>query len=216
MNKKVTLGICIPYFCNHENMEREFRKLMQKLDTQLTENMILYVYEDGQVSDWLQEYKRNNIIIDSNKENKGVSHARNVAIDYLIDKVMYILFIDADDDIDDTYLKVMFEYCADNSHEIVESAFFENGVAFPYEPKQVRCGAAGSAIACRIIGNKRFEQNLQVGEDTDFMFRVCDLNRYRKRRAPSGYHYQLGINPNSLTMLYQRKEIGKERNGNIK
>jgi len=210
MNKKV-LGVAIPYFKNHENMEIEFKKLMAKLDQQLTDDMILYVYEDGQISDWLQKYKRKNVIINSNEINKGVSHARNKALDYLIDKVMYILFLDADDDIDDNYLKVMYEYCADNSHEIIESAFFENGVPFTYDAKQIRCGCAGSAIQTRIIGNIRFEENLQIGEDTNFMFAVCNLDKYRKKRCPTGYHYQLGINPNSLTMLYEKDKIGKVR-----
>ena len=210
MNKKV-MGICIPYYNNHNNMEIEFKKLMEKLDKQLTDGMILYVYEDGQVSQWLKKYKRDNVIINGSKENKGVSHARNKAIDYLIDKVMYILFIDADDDIDDNYLQTMFQYCADNSHEIIESAFEENGDIFEYFPKQIRCGVAGSALATRIIVNKRFKNNLQIGEDTDFMFDVCDLKRYRKKKAPTFYHYHLGINPNSLTMLYQKNKIGKVR-----
>lgn len=214
MNKKV-LGIVIPYYKNHENMETEFKKLMKKIDQQITDQMILYIYEDGQVSDWIQEYKRDNIIIDSNEVNKGVSVARNVAIDYLIDKVLYILFLDADDDIDDNYLQTMYIYCADNTHEIIESAFFENGVAYPFDAKQIRCGAAGSALSTKIIGGKRFDENLQIGEDTNFMYDVCDLKKFRKKRAPSGYHYQLGINPNSLTMLYYKDKIGKVRNGNI-
>ena len=43
------------------------------------------------------------------------------------------------------------------------------------------------------------------------MFDVCDLKRYRKKKAPTFYHYHLGINPNSLTMLYQKNKIGKVR-----
>lgn len=210
MNKKV-MGICIPYYCNTAQCEDTFKNLMSKLVKQLTDDMILCVYEDGQESDWLKEYKADNIWIKSCKENKGVSCARNTIIDYLEDKVLYILFIDSDDDVDDDYLPKMCEYCADNSHEIVESSFMINNNPAQYDPHVVRCGAAGSAIQTRIIGKKRFEDDLQIGEDTNFMFAVCDLTKYRKRHCNSKYIYQLGINSDSLTMRYQNGKIGKTR-----
>ena len=43
------------------------------------------------------------------------------------------------------------------------------------------------------------------------MNKVCDLKKYRKKHCQAEYHYQMGINPNSLTMKYKRNEIGKER-----
>ena len=210
MSKKV-LGILIPYFANTIQCENAFKELMEVIDKQLTGDMLLYVYEDGQESEWLKKYNSFNVEIVSNKINRGVSYARNQGIEYLKDKVEYILFIDCDDLIEEDYLRVMYNYCADMTHEFVESSFKINGVASAYDRKLVRSGVAGTSIKVSAIGEHRFEEKRQIGEDTDFMHEVCDLSKYRKRHAPTWYYYRLGINSESLTMRHQRKEIGKER-----
>ena len=209
--KKVTMGIVIPYYCNSIECELNFKRLMEDLDKQLTDDMILVIYEDGQYSEWLKDYDKPNVKRISYEENKGVSHARNVCIDYLIDKVSYILFIDSDDVVENNYLPKMCEYCADNTHEIIESTFLVKGQLAPFMCDSVRCGVAGSALQTKIIGEHRFNEHLQIGEDTEFMQEVVDLTKYRKKHAPTQYNYQLGANENSLTMRHIRKEIGKER-----
>lgn len=208
---KVVMGIIIPYYNNSTECEISFKRLMSELDKQLTNDMILYVYEDGQTSDWLKEYAKENVIIKSSKRNKGVSYARNQGIDYLIDKVKYILFIDSDDIVENNYLPKMCEYCADNTHEIIESTFLVNGQQATFDRNVVRSGVAGSALQTRIIGDIRFEENLQIGEDTNFMHNVVDLTKQRKKHAPTQYIYQLGLNNESLTKKFERKEIGEER-----
>ena len=210
MSKKA-LGICIPYYRNSEQCEVEFKKLIDILKPQLTDDMILCIYEDGQVSDWLQEIKSKNIIVNSCETNKGVSIARNWCVDYLIKKVDYILFLDSDDKVADNYLTKVHEYCADRTHEIIETTFFINGTLMRYNPKEVRSCAASSAIATKIIGEHRFKENIQIGEDTEFMNEIVDLTKYRKKYCPTEYYYQLGVNPNSLIKRYERKEIDKER-----
>lgn len=211
MNKKV-LGILIPYYKNSDECEIAFKHLMTKLSQQLTDDMILYIYEDGQISNWLDQYKgKDNIKIVQNAKNKGVSFARNKGLDYLIDKVEYILFLDSDDDIDNKFLLTTCEYCADNTHEIIEPNFYIKQFKTQYEPNKVRCGCAASAIQTKIIGDIRFNEKLQIGEDTKFMQDVCDLTKYRKKLSKADYFYQFGINNNSLTKLFERKEIKKER-----
>lgn len=211
-NKK-TLGIIIPYYKNSEECEITFKRLMETLKKQLTDDMLLYVYEDGQFSEWLEPYRlfANIVVKGDNKVNKGVSYARNQGIDYLISKVEYILFIDSDDMVEDNYLQVMYEYCADKSHEIIESTFLVKDTVTQFNRNLVRCGVAGSALQTKIIDDIRFKENLQIGEDTTFMQEVCDLTKYRKKHAPTKYIYQLGINNDSLTMKHSRKEIRKER-----
>lgn len=210
MNKKV-LGIAIPYYKNADQCEFYFKKLMEKLNNQLTDDMILFVYEDGQYSEWLKEYDKSNVKRISIEENKGVSHARNIGIDYLIDKVEYILFLDSDDDVDDDYLQKVYEYCADMTHEIIETSFSVNNTPAAFNPNVVRSGVAGSAIATKIIGKTRFDEKLQIGEDTKFMNEVCDLTKYRKKHCKTNYNYQYGINPVSLIQNYNNKRIKKER-----
>lgn len=209
---KRCLGIVIPYYKNSEQCEIKFQELMQCLEPQLTDDMLLCVYEDGQVSDWLKEYAKNkNITVIACKINKGVSYARNACINYLIDQVDYILFLDSDDMVEKNYLTKVHEYCADRTHEIIETTFFINGVLMNYNPREVRSCAASSALATKIIGEHRFKENIQIGEDTEFMNEVVDLTKYRKKYCPVEYYYQLGINPNSLIKRYERKEIDKER-----
>ena len=210
MSKK-TLGICIPYYKNSEECEIKFKELMECLLPQLTNDMILYIYEDGQVSDWLWGIKNDNIFLESNPINKGVSYARNRAIDYLIDKVDYILFIDSDDMVEKNYLTKVHEYCIDRTHEIIETTFYIKGVLMEYNPREVRSCASSSCLKTSIIGNHRFNENIQIGEDTEFMNEVVDLTKYRKKYCRADYYYQLGVNPNSLIKRYERKEIDKER-----
>ena len=211
MSKKKCLGIIIPYYKNSEQCEEKFKELMDRLIPQLTNDMILYVYEDGQVSEWLWEIKNDNFMLESNPINKGVSVARNRGIDYLIDKVDYILFIDSDDYVAQDYLTMVHEYCADRTHDIIETTFYINGRLMGYNPKEVRSCAASSALRTSVIGKHRFKENLQVGEDTEFMNEVVDLTKYRKKYCRTDYYYQLGVNPNSLIKRYERKEIDKER-----
>lgn len=217
MNKKI-VGFIIPYYKNSEECEIAFKQLMNKIDEQLTDDMLLYIYEDGQASQWLLEYKnRPNIIIKGSLENKGVSYARNKMLDYLIDKVEYVSFIDSDDMIDDNYLKSVYEYCADKTHEIIEPTYFYHNPRLriqkqDFQRDKVRSGIGGETLQTKIIGNIRFDKKLQIGEDTKFMNEVCDLTKYRKKHCkPAEYHYQMGINSNSLTMKYKRKEIGGKR-----
>lgn len=208
------VGIAIPYYKNSAECEIKFKKLMQKIIELLNFNngdkMLVYIYEDGQISDWLQEYKRSNIIIESCDKNNGVSYARNKCLDYLKDKCLYIAYIDSDDMLADDYFKKMYEYCADNTHDIIETDFWYEGQILPFLPKVKRCNVCGSAIKTNIIGKTRFDESLQIGEDTEFMNDVFDLNKHRKKHCPTTYYYQLGANPKSLTVSYQRKEIGKE------
>ncbi len=214
INKKL-VGIAIPYYKNSEQCETKFRELMKVIDKQLNDNFLLYIYEDGQFSNWLWEYAQEKpkiIHLESNAKNRGVSYARNRLLDDLIDKVEYILFLDSDDMIDKNYLKVMYEYCEDRTHEIIESKFRDFKYEYNFDRKKVKSGVAGSAIKTSIIGDIRFDENRQIGEDTKFCNEVMDLTKYRKKLAKTTYTYQLGVNPNSLMMRYKRKEIDELRN----
>lgn len=212
MNKK-TLGILIPYYRNNDVCEREFKILVKLLKQQLNDDMILYIYEDGQYSSWLYEEFEDfsNVIIKSDTTNHGVSYAKNQILNYLINKVKYILFLDSDDYLDDDYLTKVWEYCADNTHDIIETLFSINNKLNEFKREEIRSTPVGSAIKVEVIGKNRFQENVQIGEDTDFMNTIVDLNKHRKKLCRTIYYYQLGINQNSLTVRYQRNEIKRER-----
>lgn len=207
------LGIIIPYYNNNLKCDELFKDLMNNLKNQLTDDMILYIHEDGQYSGWLQPYTNDNIIIDVSDINHGISYALNKGLDLLLPICDYILFLDADDSVDGVYLKKMLDACKNKEYEIYESLFYINDNFRPFNPVQMRYGVCGSAFRRDVIGNIRFDEKVQVGEDTRFMRELYSKNKIRKQLVPCCYFYNYGINGNSLTMRFGRKEIGEYRNG---
>lgn len=212
-NTHKTLGIAIPYFQITIQCKDVFKILLERIKSQLNDDMILYIYEDGQRSQWLYDFKflRNNIIVESDILNRGVSYARNKCVDYLINKVDYILFLDSDDMIDGDYLENMLNACKKSEYDIYESGFYTLDVKAQFNPNVIRNGVAGSAISSKLIGSTRFDEHLQIGEDTKFMTDIFDLSKNKKQYVDTNYYYQIGINEHSLIMRYNKKMIGKER-----
>ena len=206
------LGIVIPYYKNSVNCEVSFKKLIKSLLKQLTTNMYLYIYEDGQVSDWLTELNEyDNIYVDFSLINRGVSYARNKGIEFLKYKTEYILFLDSDDMIDGNFLFDILLECRTKKYDIVESLFFVNNEL--KETEKIRTGVCGSAIKTSVIGDIRFKENLLVGEDTEFMWDLWRGRELTKKTVSVCYFYNLGFNKNSLMMRYLRHEINKENIG---
>lgn len=211
-----TLIFAMPYYYNSGEAEIKCKKMVQHIkemldDCKYKDDIKVYIYEDGQVSEWLNEYKSDNIIVHSDPINKGVSVARNWLIEELKDKTNYIAFIDSDDVLADDYFTVFYEYCADNTHDVIECDFWYQGNIWPYRPTLKASHVTGQAYKTSIIGDLRFDEKLQIGEDTKFSNELLDFSKHRKKHCPTIYYYQLGVNPNSLTMLHNRGEIGKER-----
>ena len=212
-NEKI-LGVVIPYYVNDQVCISAFLGLMQKIKKQLTDEMILIVIEDGQYSNWLDEYiKEDNITVVRLSKNYGVSVARNIGINLLINDYDYILFLDSDDVISDDYLTYMLEACRKHEYDVYESQcriVWEHVI--PFREKVNRYGVVGSAISSKIIEYKRFDPNVQIAEDTEFMKSVVKLDKHTKGYVKEAiYYYQLGLNKKSLTMLHQRGLISERR-----
>lgn len=211
---KKILGIAIHYYCNSIEAEKAFKDFMGiDLIYQVNDNVLVYIYEDGQISPWIEEYKDiDNIVIEQCIINKGISYARNKCLEYLKDKVDYILFIDSDDIISSNYIEEMCKACKSKKYDIVESTFIRHGVKHIYNDNEVRTCVAGSAFKTDMLGDLRFDLNLQVGEDTKFFKELVDLSKHKKYYCKDAiYYYNYGVNPNSLIMRFNRGEITKER-----
>lgn len=203
------LGIGIPYYKNSEQCEIAFRKLMKMLYPQLRESTRLFIYEDGQESDWLKGYECDFIHILSCKVNGGVAAARNVILWNLIKDCDYILFIDSDDMVDCDYVSQMLEWC-NKDYDLVESRFFMEGREYMYTRRD---NVSGCAIKTSLIKDMSFDETLNVSEDTSFIHKVFDDNPDLKRcKIESRYIYNYGFNPNSLMMRWERSEIGVKKN----
>lgn len=200
------LGIGIPYYKNSEECEVAFKKLVTTIDRQITNDMTVIYYEDGQISDWLKYYDRGRTKVLSNLINNGVAFARNVILRYLKQAgCKYILFLDSDDMVDCNYLDEMLKACKEGIYDLIESPFYVNGREYQY---YLRDNVAGCAISMKLIGDLEFSECYNVSEDTIFIHTLYDKKKELKRfKINARYFYNYGINPNSLMMRFERSEI---------
>lgn len=108
-----TISIIIPAY----NCEKTIRKCIDSIIKQSVSNWELIVVNDGSSDNTrsiCEEYVDNNRIFLINKDNGGVSSARNVGIDNA--KGDYIIFVDSDDYLLDNALSVINDTM--NDHDI--------------------------------------------------------------------------------------------------
>lgn len=106
----IKLSIIIPYYKTFE----ETVKLLDILIPQLTDEVEVFLIDDGCHEERLDEYNINIIHLE---ENHGLSYARNQGIQRA--KGSYLVFIDSDDNIALDYIKTIlnkietsnFDYC---------------------------------------------------------------------------------------------------------
>ena len=209
------IGIIVPYYENQKVVRERFEWLLELLKEQIDDNVIVVIVDDGSKAYWLDEYK--NITIIHSKQNGGVSKARNIGLDYLEkEDIDYIGFLDSDDSVSSDYInearKLMLE-----GYDFIDSRFVQEGLEIFGTIKGnnrlkeiIRGGVAGTFIKKELIKDIRFDEKLQIGEDTKFVKDVIDLTKHKKGVSKGVYIYNLGVNSDSLTMKYARNEIGIE------
>lgn len=202
------LGVGIPYYKNSNECEIAFKKLMKTLEIQLKDNTCLYIYEDGQVSEWLYSYQ-NHTYIESNPINHGIAKVRNIIKDYLIDKLHcdYILFLDSDDMVDCDFISQTLEAISKKEYDMIISPFYMNKEEMLYN---LRSNVAGITLKSDFIKDIRFDEKYNISEDTIFINEVYKRNP-KIYSITSRYLYNYGINPNSLMKRFERSEIKLEK-----
>lgn len=145
------------------------------------------------VSKWLEEMDFESELIYT--DTKGVSNARNIALDKV--STPFVAFIDDDDYVSPDYLKSLFECINDNPEGTVACSdvrtFDEKGnfgsdyISRAYN-KAVASGGKSSMFSRRrflsssccklipmsIIGQRRFNPEVRIGEDSLFMASISD------------------------------------------
>lgn len=226
--KDKKIGIIIPYFENQPVMRERLEWLLDVLRYQIREfeqeyyeEVTLVIVDDGCNAKWLDNYNTLNghddgIKIIHFEENRGVSAARNVGLDYLVDKCDYIGFLDGDDCISTDFIKEAYKLMQDDV-DFIDCRLVQDGSevfgtfeTFKKQRKLIRNGVSGCFYKTELIGNKRFDEKLQIGEDEKWGKEVIDLNKHRKEVSMGVYIYNHGINCDSLTMRHARGEISEQ------
>lgn len=200
------LAVLIPYYKNSEECEIAFKKLMKTLVRQVTDEVWLIVYEDGQRSEWLREYSKGQIVCNGRLDNVGVARARNILLgaNEMSIQCDYILFIDSDDMVDCDFIKKMLNICRTKEYDMIISDFIYQNQRMDY---QHRYNVAGVCLRTDFIKGIYFDERYNISEDTIFINKVYERNP-KIFMIDSNYYYNYGINKNSLMMRFERSEIG--------
>ncbi len=104
---------------------KDIKRCLESIFNQTYKNYTIYIIDDGsnkETKDFLNTYKRKNIIIKSIKNN-GVSNARNVGIE--ISHSKYITFVDSDDTLNKDFLKEAIEMLENYNLDLIIGGYNE-------------------------------------------------------------------------------------------
>lgn len=113
---KKQLYIIVPVY----NGEKYIERCILSILSQSYHDFIVIFVDDGSIDNTyniLKKYESNNFFVLKQK-NKGVSAARNVALDFIKEEDCYISFLDADDYIDNDYFETLVNGIENNKVDI--------------------------------------------------------------------------------------------------
>lgn len=142
-------------------------------------------------------------------ETAGVSNARNIGLDNAQGK--FIAFIDDDDKLSPTYLEELYAKADEQTMVIANTYnYFEDapdklipvrptelhGILSPkgrtnhIEARRFFFSACMKLIPMAMIGNRRFDTRLTIGEDCIFMFLISDKTQYVDFTSSEAIYYR--------------------------
>lgn len=209
------LSIIIPVY----NVENHIKQLLNMIVKQYCKGIEVILVDDGSTDDSFKICKKYsemyNFIKVTFQKNSGVSSARNTALDKASGS--YVVFLDSDDEITDTYISDILELC-DLDKDIVQMNWFSGNPIEGYKlatvdlpegdsisEEYVRClvqqksNAPWNKIYRRNIIERyklRFDTSMTVGEDINFTIQFIQHAQtiYVSKKAA----YKYFINPNGL------------------
>ena len=126
-----SVSVIVPFY----NVENYIEKCLETLVNQTLEDIEIILVNDGSkdrskiiVDKFLKQYPEKIVYLE--KENGGLSDARNYAIPYV--KGEYIAFLDSDDYVEYTMYKDMYELAKKENSDMVECDFYWE---YPYKNK---------------------------------------------------------------------------------
>ena len=201
------LSIIIP----HYNTPNELRTLLDNLINQKNNSYPeteIIVVDDGSTVDmgWLMSYPVKKIF----QPNKGASAARNVGL--MASTGKYIAFVDADDNVMPHYLNTIYTTMREQKcdYMLFKWIWKNNGKVHNFFAGLLGNYAVwGYAFTWDCISGEKFDENMNIAEDVDWLARVVTKDKKRFESDAVIYSYNFGGNPNSLWKRWERGELSK-------
>lgn len=204
----IKLSIITPYYKTLE-LTKELAKV---LEPQLTDKCEWIIIDDGCNELELDKLKAKVI----HQNNGGVSNARNKGLD--IAKGKYITFIDSDDIVKPNYIKTILNKINEEQFDYCFFSWEATGrnkgqYIIKDEPETFNTSVWNCIYKRETIGNNRFPESKQIGEEIEFNKRV----RVGKKENILDilYIYKSG-REDSLTVNYSQGKIKEDREEVIK
>lgn len=203
------LSIIIPTYNNLKTLQL----LLENLITQrLSDNYAEIIVIDDGSNEPVREYLNGvSFIKRIYQPNRGVSNARNVGL--MASTGQYISFIDSDDQVAPNYISSITNEMR-QGHDYMVFCWKDiksDNINFNF--MKLLPGAAVWCYAYRFdaIGKERFDENLNVAEDLDWLERVITEDKKRGQSGDILYYYDWDANPDSLSKQFNRGDIKRER-----
>ena len=170
------VSVIVPFY----NVERYIEKCVETLVDQTLKDIEIILVNDGSkdrsieiVNQFLERYPEKLVYLE--KENGGLSDARNYAIDYA--KGEYIAFLDSDDYVEKDMYEKMYEIAKKENSDMVECDFYWE---YPNKLKK--------DIGKFYQGKKEMIEKIRVVAWNKLIKR--EILEKSKVRFPKGYHYE--------------------------
>ena len=204
----VSLNVVIPTFCPGDYLYECLCCIKKQTLADFSCLVILNGPKDNyldKIQKWLVALDMSNVRVLYSPE-AGVSAARNLALDY--NEAEYLVFLDDDDLINETYLENLLQ-CARKNVIVAASVHnFEDGdtqkISLDYMGREFRlqnmseavplkCPSVFSSCCCKLIpsemiGKKRFNKSLKIGEDSLFMYQLMSAGIEKVVYAPEALY----------------------------
>lgn len=188
---------------------KHLRRIMDALKAQMAEypNVEIVVVDDGSADDlaWVREYPN---VKYRRKRNAGAGAARNTGLGMA--KGEYITFIDADDEIYDNYLSVIFGNMREGYDWVSYDWLCDTHKEWAKqtnEPLMINCAVWAYSFRADFIGDKRFVENMKTGSDVEWLHRLLTDESKHKHDHSVFYNYRWMGNDNSLCHRKLRGEL---------
>lgn len=188
MTNRPLVSIIIPAY----NVSSYVKDCLSSINNQTYDNIETIVINDGSSDNTdsvIKNSKHFSSIVYIEQDNRGVSASRNRGID--VANGEYLVFIDADDLIHESYVENLLNRMNEADISTCMHVEFKDGntpiysnndrlnsldrigfMAEVFYGDKVSSGPHGKMFSKSIIGNVRFDTNLKIGEDLDFLYKI--------------------------------------------